>query len=135
MLKKSPFSDKSHEPYAWEIYNDISKTEKSQADNDKNGDYEFENIGFTECRFELGFGLLCAGSVSTKAQANIMYKNAIDVVFGGISYWLFGYAFRYYTCTSLTRVPRKRPNELQDIQIGPLLAHRQPPCCLHGIAH
>ncbi len=47
--------------------------------------------------FDLGFGLLCAGSVSTKAQANIMYKNAIDVIFGGISYWLFGYAFRYYT--------------------------------------
>ena len=33
--------------------------------------------------------------VSQKNEANIMVKNAIDVIFGGISYWLFGYAFSF----------------------------------------
>ena len=40
-----------------------------------------------------GFGLLEAGSVSKKNESNIMMKNAIDVVCGGFSYWLYGYAF------------------------------------------
>ena len=39
----------------------------------------------------LGFGLLEAGCVSSKNEVNIMVKNAVDVVFGGITYWLYGY--------------------------------------------
>ncbi|XP_071964874.1 putative ammonium transporter 2 [Antedon mediterranea] len=38
-----------------------------------------------------GFGLLESGSVSQKNEVNIMVKNAVDVLFGGISYWMFGY--------------------------------------------
>ena len=33
-----------------------------------------------------------AGSVSTKNEVNIMVKNAVDVIFGGLTYWAFGYS-------------------------------------------
>lgn len=33
--------------------------------------------------------------MSHKNEVNIMFKNAIDVVFGGISYWLFGYGLSF----------------------------------------
>ncbi|XP_077988596.1 putative ammonium transporter 2 [Glandiceps talaboti] len=42
-----------------------------------------------------GFGLLESGSVSSKNEANIMVKNAIDVIFGGLSYWAFGYGLSF----------------------------------------
>ena len=42
-----------------------------------------------------GFSLLESGSVSHKNEVNIMVKNAVDVLFGGLSYWLFGYGLRY----------------------------------------
>ena len=37
-----------------------------------------------------GFGLLEAGMVSRKNESNIMVKNAMDVIYGGLAYWLFG---------------------------------------------
>lgn len=43
----------------------------------------------------LGFGLLESGRVSSKDEVNIMVKNVIDVVFGGLSYWAFGYGFTF----------------------------------------
>ena len=33
--------------------------------------------------------------MSKKDEVNIMMKNAIDVIVGGLSYWLFGYAFSF----------------------------------------
>ena len=42
-----------------------------------------------------GFGLLESGMVSLKNEANIMVKNAVDVIFGGFSYWVFGFAFSF----------------------------------------
>ena len=45
--------------------------------------------------FILGFGLLESGSVTTKNEVNIMVKNAADVIFGGLSYWAFGYALSF----------------------------------------
>ena len=42
-----------------------------------------------------GFGLLEAGVVSSKNEVNIMVKNVCDVVFGGLSYWAFGYALTF----------------------------------------
>ena len=39
----------------------------------------------------LGFGLLESGSVSAKNEVNIMVKNAIDVIFGGLSFWVYGF--------------------------------------------
>ncbi|XP_066968319.1 putative ammonium transporter 3 [Macrobrachium rosenbergii] len=42
-----------------------------------------------------GFGLLESGAVSMKNEANIMVKNVVDVVLGGFTYWLFGYALSF----------------------------------------
>ncbi|CAL8107424.1 unnamed protein product [Orchesella dallaii] len=44
---------------------------------------------------QTGFGLLESGCVSLKNEVNIMMKNVIDIVFGGITYWLFGYGLTY----------------------------------------
>ncbi|KAJ8029856.1 Ammonium transporter 1 member 1 [Holothuria leucospilota] len=35
--------------------------------------------------------------VSRKNEVNIMVKNSVDVIFGGLSYWIFGYAFSFGT--------------------------------------
>ncbi len=42
-----------------------------------------------------GFGLLESGSVRTKNEVNIMVINTTDVIFGGLTFWLFGYAFSF----------------------------------------
>ncbi|KAF1765056.1 hypothetical protein GCK72_005007 [Caenorhabditis remanei] len=42
-----------------------------------------------------GFGLLESGSVSAKDEVNIMVKNVVDVVFGGLSYWSCGFGLSY----------------------------------------
>ncbi|KAI6238092.1 Ammonium transporter [Aphelenchoides fujianensis] len=46
-----------------------------------------------------GFGLLESGRVSSKDEVNIMVKNAIDVLVGGIAYWSFGFGFATTTST------------------------------------
>jgi len=35
------------------------------------------------------------GMVSRKNEANIMVKNAVDVIFGGLGFWMFGFAFTF----------------------------------------
>ncbi|XP_057294963.1 putative ammonium transporter 3 [Hydractinia symbiolongicarpus] len=42
-----------------------------------------------------GFGLLEAGSCSAKNESNIMMKNAIDVVFGALGYWICGFGLSF----------------------------------------
>ncbi|CAG9529773.1 unnamed protein product [Cercopithifilaria johnstoni] len=42
-----------------------------------------------------GFGLLESGSVSAKDEVNVMIKNVVDVVFGGLAYWAFGYGLSF----------------------------------------
>ncbi|EPB78685.1 hypothetical protein ANCCEY_02204 [Ancylostoma ceylanicum] len=42
-----------------------------------------------------GFGLLESGRVSSKDEINIMVKNVVDVIFGGLSYWMFGFGFTF----------------------------------------
>ena len=44
-----------------------------------------------------GFGLLESGCASHKNEAHIMVKNAVDVLFGGLSYWMFGYGLSFGT--------------------------------------
>ncbi len=44
---------------------------------------------------QTGFGMLEAGIVSLKNQVNIMMKNVVDVVLGGLTYWAFGYGLSY----------------------------------------
>ncbi|GFY36977.1 putative ammonium transporter 3 [Trichonephila inaurata madagascariensis] len=44
---------------------------------------------------QTGFGLLESGAVSKKNEVNILMKNAVDVVLGSLSYWMFGYGLQY----------------------------------------
>ncbi|KAJ4834685.1 Thioredoxin amt13 [Turnera subulata] len=44
---------------------------------------------------QLGFAMLCAGSVRAKNATNIMLTNVVDAVVGSISYYLFGFAFAF----------------------------------------
>lgn len=39
--------------------------------------------------------MLESGCVSIKNEVNIMMKNVVDIVLGGLTYWMFGYAFQY----------------------------------------
>ena len=39
--------------------------------------------------------LKCAGCASLKNEANIMMKNAIDVLMGGMSFWMLGFGLSY----------------------------------------
>lgn len=41
------------------------------------------------------FGFCFLGLVSQKNEVNIMVKNAVDVIYGGLSYWLYGFAFSF----------------------------------------
>ncbi|KAK6179623.1 hypothetical protein SNE40_011939 [Patella caerulea] len=44
-----------------------------------------------------GFGLLESGMATRRNEVNIMMKNAIDVVFGGMLYWAVGYGISFGT--------------------------------------
>ena len=46
---------------------------------------------------QTGFGMLESGCVSLKNEVNIMMKNVVDVVLGGLTYWAFGYGLSYGT--------------------------------------
>ncbi|KAF3452379.1 hypothetical protein FNV43_RR02812 [Rhamnella rubrinervis] len=46
---------------------------------------------------QLGFAMLCAGSVRAKNTMNIMLTNVLDAAAGGLSYYLFGFAFAFGT--------------------------------------
>ena len=47
-----------------------------------------------------GFGLLESGLVSNKNQIHIMVKNMSDILFGGFTFWIFGYAFIFGESTN-----------------------------------
>ncbi|XP_042909380.1 putative ammonium transporter 3 [Parasteatoda tepidariorum] len=44
-----------------------------------------------------GFALLESGCVSRKNEVNVRMKNIVDMVFGGLTYWMFGYGMSYGT--------------------------------------
>ncbi|GIL45375.1 hypothetical protein Vafri_2625 [Volvox africanus] len=44
---------------------------------------------------QLGFAVLCAGSLRSKNCMNILLKNVLDSCVGAIGFYLFGYAFAY----------------------------------------
>lgn len=44
---------------------------------------------------QLGFAMLCAGSVRAKNALNIMLTNVVDAVVGSLSFYLFGFAFAF----------------------------------------
>lgn len=43
----------------------------------------------------IGFGMLESGCVSLKNEVNIMMKNVVDIVLGGLTYWLFGFGMSF----------------------------------------
>ena len=51
--------------------------------------------GFLVFFMQAGFAMLTAGFVRAKETANILMKNMIDACFGGLSFWLVGWAFAY----------------------------------------
>ncbi|XP_053979920.1 putative ammonium transporter 3 [Hylaeus volcanicus] len=44
---------------------------------------------------QTGFGMLESGCVSLKNEVNIMMKNVVDIVLGGLTYWAFGFAMSF----------------------------------------
>lgn len=50
---------------------------------------------FVILTMQSGFGLLESGSVGSGMEVNVMMKNVIDVVMGGVSYWMFGYGLTF----------------------------------------
>ncbi|KAH1001901.1 hypothetical protein HUJ04_005859 [Dendroctonus ponderosae] len=44
---------------------------------------------------QTGFGMLESGCVSIKNEVNIMMKNVVDIVLGGLTYWIFGFAVSF----------------------------------------
>ncbi|KAL2607740.1 hypothetical protein R1flu_026313 [Riccia fluitans] len=44
---------------------------------------------------QIGFAMLCAGSVRAKNAMNIMLTNVLDAAAGGISFYLFGFGFAF----------------------------------------
>ncbi|XP_071965616.1 putative ammonium transporter 3 [Antedon mediterranea] len=70
-------------------------TEKEQAETSWDDATWILTSSFIIFTMQSGFGLLESGTVSRKNEVNIMVKNAVDVIFGGLSYWLFGYGFIY----------------------------------------
>lgn len=44
---------------------------------------------------QTGFGMLESGCVSIKNEVNIMMKNVVDIVLGGLTYWMFGYGMSF----------------------------------------
>ncbi|XP_043257566.1 putative ammonium transporter 3 [Colletes gigas] len=46
---------------------------------------------------QTGFGMLESGCVSLKNEVNIMMKNVVDIVLGGLTYWAFGFALSFGT--------------------------------------
>lgn len=42
-----------------------------------------------------GFGLLESGCVHKRNETNIMMKNVVDVIFGGLTYWIFGFGLQF----------------------------------------
>ncbi|CAG7820144.1 unnamed protein product [Allacma fusca] len=41
--------------------------------------------------------MLESGCVSVRNESNIMMKNVVDVVFGGLTYWIFGFSISFGT--------------------------------------
>lgn len=46
---------------------------------------------------QCGFALLEAGAVRSKNTVNILIKNMLDALIGGVVYWAIGWAFAYGT--------------------------------------
>lgn len=74
-------------------------TIKANIANDDTNQDDWDNAtwvltsSFIIITMQSGFGLLESGMVSNKNQIHIMIKNMTDILFGGFTFWIFGYAF------------------------------------------
>ena len=78
------------------LWNDTSPMEVDELD----GWYHDDALWMVTCsciifNMQTGFGMLESGCVSLKNEVNIMMKNMVDVVLGGMTYWAFGYGMSY----------------------------------------
>ncbi|KAL8606939.1 hypothetical protein ACOMHN_048735 [Nucella lapillus] len=81
----------------------VSLQEKRDTDSDVKSPMTWDDAtwiltsAFIIFTMQSGFGMLEAGAVASKNTVNIMVKNVVDVVFGGMTYWMFGYALSFGT--------------------------------------
>ncbi len=78
------------------LWNDTSPIEVDELE----GWYHDDALWMVTCsciifNMQTGFGMLESGCVSLKNEVNIMMKNMVDVVLGGMTYWAFGYGMSY----------------------------------------
>ncbi|XP_060559025.1 putative ammonium transporter 1 [Ruditapes philippinarum] len=74
----------------------LVQMEKRRAVDGENMDQFFLIVmGFIIYLMQAGFAFLEAGAVRSKNTVNILIKNALDSFFGGVSYWLIGYALAF----------------------------------------
>ena len=78
------------------LWNDTSPMEVDELE----GWYHDDALWMVTCsciifNMQTGFGMLESGCVSLKNEVNIMMKNMVDVVLGGVTYWAFGYGISY----------------------------------------
>lgn len=67
---------------------------------DNADDFFLAVMGSLVILMQAGFGFLEAGSVRAKNTTNILIKNYADLCFGGLAFWLVGYAFAFGEGTS-----------------------------------
>ncbi|KAK4884898.1 hypothetical protein RN001_001169 [Aquatica leii] len=83
------------------VYNVTNVNAKNESDIPWLYDISREDINwvitssFMIFTMQTGFGMLESGCVSVKNEVNIMMKNVVDIVLGGLTYWMFGYALSY----------------------------------------
>ena len=78
------------------LWNDTTPIEVDELE----GWYHDDALWMVTCsciifNMQTGFGMLESGCVSLKNEVNIMMKNMVDVVLGGMTYWAFGYGMSY----------------------------------------
>uniref|UniRef100_A0A2N9HP34 Ammonium transporter AmtB-like domain-containing protein n=1 Tax=Fagus sylvatica TaxID=28930 RepID=A0A2N9HP34_FAGSY len=67
---------------------------------------------------QLGFAMLCAGSVRAKNTMNIMLTNVLDAAAGGLSYYLFGFAFAFVSHWFWSSDGWASPNRTDNLLFG-----------------
>eukprot|EP00794_Sanderia_malayensis_P012874 gene12874-14199_t len=73
----------------------VSSTKTTNMTDDSGDATWILTSAFIIFTMQSGFGLLEAGLVSAKNECNIMIKNMVDVIFGGLAYWLFGFGLSF----------------------------------------
>ena len=65
------------------------------SSNDSNDVCWILTSAFLIFTMQTGYALLESGIVSRKNETNILVKNAVNIIFGSLAFWLFGYALSF----------------------------------------